>query len=87
MVRPRPARPAQGRLDADHELSRSRCFATDPVPVAPRGRTGHTVPALAARTLVSEQDVLATLDWAVRRGPLVVDGPLSGEFALRVSGS
>lgn len=79
--------PRRAALDADHELSRFRSFATDLVSIALWGRTRHTVPALAARTLVSEQDVLATLDWAVRRGPLVVDGPLSGEFALRVSGS
>ncbi len=66
------------------ELDRFRSFASDLVSVALWGGARQTVAALAARTLVAEEDVRDTLDWAVRQGLLTVDGPLSGKFTMTV---
>lgn len=75
-----PARRAD--LVLREESDRFRTFASDLVSVALWGGARQTVAALAARTLVSEDDVRATLDWAVRQGQLTVDGPLSGGFTM-----
>ncbi|OKI36622.1 hypothetical protein A6A25_21375 [Saccharothrix sp. CB00851] len=66
------------------EMDRFRSFASDLVSVALWGGARQTAVALAARTLVAEDDVRATLDWAVRQGLLTVEGPLFGEFTMAV---
>ncbi|QFZ20382.1 DUF6042 family protein [Saccharothrix syringae] len=66
------------------ESDRFRSLAADLVSVALWGGARQTVAALAARTLVAEDDVRDTLDWAVRQGLLTVEGPLSGEFTMTV---
>jgi hypothetical protein len=62
-------------------------FAADLVSVAMWGGTEQTLASLAERTLVPQEDVRATLEWAARRGLLRIAGPLDGQFVTEVGPS
>lgn len=70
------------RLVAQREHNRFRAFAADLVSVAMWGGSEQTLAALAERTLATEADIAATLEWAMRGDLLHISGSLDETFTM-----
>ncbi|MEU4192088.1 hypothetical protein AB0E69_09330 [Kribbella sp. NPDC026611] len=69
-------------LELAQSTTRYGSFAADLVSVAYWGGIRQTVSSLAERTIAGEADVEGALTYAVGRGWIRLDGPLSGEFVI-----